>query len=636
VDEDDLPPSSFIDRMRRRKIVQWALAYAGGAWLLLQLLSLLAQTFGWPDIIMREAVVILAAGFLAVLVVAWFHGDKGHQRARAPEFLLLAALLALAATGFALVARKGDNGTSNGNPAGMIDSASIAVLPFDNLSSDPENEYFSDGITEDILNDLAKISGMRVIGRASVMQYKKSDKPISQIARELNVTHVLNGSVRRASNRIVISAHLLRAATGEQMWSDRYDGEMTDIFALQSGIASKIANALNTRLSPEDTRRLATEPTKSVEAYDLYMRGREAYLTWNTSAARKAVGLLRQAVRVDSQFGLAISLLSRAYTSLGSSDPIASDSARYFAALAIERSPSLPDAHAAMGEYLRTKGRYADALEHYSHALRLQPNHAWSIGETGEVLGPFGLGKLDQAIPYFERAITLDPATLFWHNDLTMSWQQLGDLKKAEEAITAGMQKSPGSSILAARRAAVAVESGDTATALRILEPYYRQVGRQRVLSYFPVVYTFIPYGQKEIAERYARLLPDSIFKIGYLYAENTMQLRAVRGEHSLAERAAEEVVAEKRRAITNGDQSASTRFSLAIASMVRGDRERALQFIEEYVKLGGRDENVLRLHLLLTPLQKDRRMIAAQESIRRDVAMQREKLDPMQGKQIR
>ncbi|HEV2122232.1 MAG TPA: hypothetical protein VGW38_05595, partial [Chloroflexota bacterium] len=242
--------ASLVDRLKEHKLVQWALAYLAGAWVMLQVAGELRDTFAWPPVIVRAFTVLLAVGFLAALVLAWYHGEKGAQRVSGPELLMLTALLVIAGVAVAFVGRADESPTatitgSADPPAAPMeipaDRESIAVLPFINMSGEQENEFFSDGITEDILTNLSQIRGLKVISRTSVMQYKGTQKSLRQIGEELGVGHVLAGSVRRAGDRVRISAQLINARTDEHLWAERYDRQLKDIFAIQSEIAEQIA-----------------------------------------------------------------------------------------------------------------------------------------------------------------------------------------------------------------------------------------------------------------------------------------------------------------------------------------------------------------------------------------------------------
>lgn len=618
--------SDFYARLKRRKIFQWAAAYAGGAWLLLQLLALVAQPFAWPDLVMRAAIVVLAVGFVRALVLAWFHGEKGQQRASGIELVMLAALLVVAGAGVTIVSRGRARPREASTPVASTATAtsrSIAVLPFDNLSNDPENEYFSDGITEDILNNLSKIRGLRVTSRTSAMQYKNTDKPTPQIASELKVAHVLEGSVRRAQDRVVINAKLIRAETDEQLWSERYERALTDIFAVQSEIATEIASALNMRLSPAESQNMAVKPTSNMEAYDLYMRARADQLRWTVVTLQRSVQLLRDAIRLDPQFVQATALLARSYSGLALSRSALSDSAEYYGRLAVERGPQLADTHNALGEVLRSMGQYDEASRHFARALEIDPNHGWTISETGELLA-WGQGRVAEGISYFERALLRDPANPFSYSHLARAYAVLGYPERALDVIARGLRVVPHDLFMPLESAEIYLARNDTVSALRELEAM-RVPGTGRY--YANVVLVFIHTGHRELARRAASQIPDS------LVTRTTdphfrMVVRYARGESGEARAAAAENIRDNERQLAAGNQDPWVRYEMAQASMVLNEREKAIAAIEEFVRLGGRGEARIRNNVLFAPLQREPRIQRVLETIGRDIAAQRKQLE--------
>ena len=254
------PQPSLFARVRARKLFQWAAAYVAGAWLVLQLIDVLTDRLAWPDVIFRAAIVLLAVGFLAALVVAWYHGERGEQRVSGVELGMLAGIFTLAAVSVMYFA-----GTSPTAVAGDVPAAdaaphagSIAVIPFVNMSGDAEQEYFSDGLTEELLNVLAQQQGLRVASRTSSFAFKGSRVPVDSIARALRVAHVLEGSVRRDGEHIRITAQLIKADDGYHVWSQTYDRQLASVFAVQDEISRAIVrmpasipiSMLVTRCSP--------------------------------------------------------------------------------------------------------------------------------------------------------------------------------------------------------------------------------------------------------------------------------------------------------------------------------------------------------------------------------------------------
>jgi TolB-like protein len=413
-------PSSLLARLKRRKLFQWAFAYAGGAWLILQLLSLLTQPFAWPDLIMRAAVVLLAVGFVAVLVLAWFHGEKGEQRASGMELSMLAALLIVAATGVLLVSRGTGAAAAPPVVAAALrqdapgDRRSIAVLPFASLSADPENAYFASAIHDELLTQLSKLGDLRVISRTSVMQYAGSTKPIGQIAGELGVGVVLEGSVQRAGNRVRVQAQLIDAATDEHLWANSYDRDLADVFAIQRDIAQQIATALQARLTAGERATLAQAPTQNLEAYDFYLQARDYHLRGDVTQENleTAERLYERAVALDPAFALAHAWLSRAHGQLRWWQFDRSDARREqqraAAERAVELQPGLPEARLAMGLYHYWGHRdYERALVELRTASRSAPGHAQLHHIIGAILRR--QGKFAEGVREMEQALLLDP-----------------------------------------------------------------------------------------------------------------------------------------------------------------------------------------------------------------------------------
>jgi TolB-like protein/Flp pilus assembly protein TadD len=366
-------------KLRRRKVVQWGLAYAAGAWGLLQGLAYLSDTFDWPHQIQQFGTLALLIGLPIALVIAWYHGDRGQQRLSAPELTILTLLLLVGGGIFWLYQRGADTPVTAAPAAGANADAtdsrpSIAVLPFVNLSNDPENEYFSDGLAEQLLNDLARVEGIEVVGRTSSFAFKGRNIDLRAIGRELGVAHVLEGSVRKAGNRVRISAQLVSAVNGLNLWSASYDRELTDVFAVQEQIATQVIEALRVSLLGAEAQRLRARPTRNLQAYDAYLRGMQqlARATW--VSLRQAATEFRRALVLDPQYTLAYVGLAEAYVTLAYTGAVTPDEALHVAGPAMERAlaidPELPDAHAVRGWIENSRGDSASAELSYRRALQ--------------------------------------------------------------------------------------------------------------------------------------------------------------------------------------------------------------------------------------------------------------------------
>jgi len=291
---------------------------------------------------------------------------------------------------------------------------SIAVLPFNNMSGDPEQEYFSDGITEDIITDLSKIAGLMVIARNSSFAYKGRSVDIRNVGRELGVRSVLEGSIRRAGNRVRITAQLIDAATGGHVWADRFDRDLTDIFAVQDEVTRQIVDALKVKLTPSDEARIADTPTNSLEAHDHFLKGRELARASNINALiyGEAVECLKRAVALDPGYAQAYAWLALAHV-LNFNNHWTSDAevslhlGDDLAAKAIASDPNEPAAYGAASVPALLQKDYRRAETTIDKALQLNPNYAFAINSRGTLA--MYTGRPQAAIADIERAMRLDP-----------------------------------------------------------------------------------------------------------------------------------------------------------------------------------------------------------------------------------
>ncbi|MEJ2340880.1 MAG: hypothetical protein P8Y10_01625 [Gemmatimonadales bacterium] len=413
-----------VERIKERKLFQWAIAYVAGGWLLLELLGFVADNFGWPGSIVRAATVLLGVGFLATLVLAWYHGERGHQRVGGIELLMLAALLLVAGIAVRLVTEseaapgggEASQQTVLAPPLGAsdVDDASIAILPFKNQSPDPDNEYFSDGITDDIITQLAQIEELKVISKTSVMRYRdRGKRSLRQIGEELRVAAILEGGVRRAGDRVRITAQLVDARTDRHLWAQTYDQELTaaNIFAIQSDVALAIARALQATLAPEVSERNETAPTTSLEAYDLYARGRYLWGQASREGLKRSVELFQQAIAVDSSYALAYSGLADSYLAMWAllfhPEREVLPKAQAAAEEALRIDPELAAAHTSLGQLHQIAMRWDEARAAHERALELDPGNAIARQTYGSLL--VMVGQAEEGLAQVRRAVELDP-----------------------------------------------------------------------------------------------------------------------------------------------------------------------------------------------------------------------------------
>jgi adenylate cyclase len=284
----------------------------------------------------------------------------------------------------------------------------ICVLPFINMSGDAEQEYFSDGISEDIITDLSKVSALSIVARNTAFNFKGQKIDVGELARQLNVTHVLEGSVRKSGSRVRINAQLIDGEAGDHVWADRYDRDLTDIFAIQDEISKAIVSALRLKLLPKEKKAIEHRGTSSVEAYNLYLMARQQWISGNDGDIRRdevVVRISRQATEIDPNYAKAWALIALAQAEMRfrhsrQEDALAS------AERALELDPNLPEAHAVKARYLADEeGDYEEANRQIQTALRLDPD-SWEVNkEAARLLNR--RGKMREAIPYFEKAASL-------------------------------------------------------------------------------------------------------------------------------------------------------------------------------------------------------------------------------------
>ena len=311
----------------------------------------------------------------------------------------------------------------------------VAVLPFVNLSADPENEYFADGMTEDVIIHLSKLRTLDVISRASVMPFKSRGQSVREMAAALNAGSLLDGSVRRAGNRVRITAQLIDAATEQHLWGETYDRELTDIFAIQTDVALQIAAALRAELTPDERVRIEHKPTTDMHAYELYLQGRHCLVRFTTEGLKQGIRLCEEAVASDPRFALAYAGAGMAWVELaesGDADPTDSYArGRTAVTRALELDPDLADAHGALG-YVRMAADldWIGAEQAFKRALALQPGNADAADHYGRLCG--SLGRFDEALALLRRAQALDPHA--HRSDLANGLLRAGRFEEALEA----------------------------------------------------------------------------------------------------------------------------------------------------------------------------------------------------------
>jgi len=445
---------SFFAELKRRKVHRVAIAYAIAAWLLIQIATQVFPFFEIPNWAVRLVVLLLVLGFPIALTLSWIF-DLTPQGIRRTE----ESDRSLAALPVGPVAIRN------------IPEKSIAVLPFENLSDDKENEYFAAGVHNDILSNLAKVADLKVISRTSVQQFKSGTRNLREIGLALGVAHILEGTARRAGNRVRVNAQLIDARSDAQLWGETFDREITDLFALQSELAQRISQELRANLSAREKTNLQTHPTRDILAYELFLRARELF-HWAGSGysydkGADALRLIDEAIKRDPQFALAYGLASRLHSELFwfGYDKSASrlEKAKAAADAALELQPDLGEAHLAKAFYYYYGFRQYDvAQKHVTDAIRAIPNDADVLNTAGAIARRHG--RWNEAASTLEQARDRDPRNLSVLWSLFESYLALHEYTKADGTVNDALSVSPSADFFVLARSAIALfRDGDTA-----------------------------------------------------------------------------------------------------------------------------------------------------------------------------
>ena len=447
--------NEFLTRLKQRKLVQWAVAYVAAAFALLQGIDIVAQQFGWPDGVRRGITLAMVVGFFVTLILAWYHGERGAQRVTGTELLILALLLSLGgaflwrytAASQPKTASERAASSPSASPVPAIPEKSIAVLPFENLSSDKENAYFAEGIQDEILTRLAKIGALKVISRTSSAHYASSPDNLPEIGKQLGVNSILEGSVQKAGQEVHINVQLIRAATDEHLWAESYNRKLDDIFAVEGEVAGTIAGQLNATLTGAEKKVLAQKPTSNSAAYDAYLRGLGQLEEATDNSLNAAVHSFEEAVRIDPQFALAWAKLCRAHSMIYFHYVDRSEARRTAAenalAEALRLQPQLPEAQLAKADF-----QYW-VLSDYKGArdLLLQLHLSWP--SNADIVQDLGwdlarLGEWQESAQYLDKAIALNPRDLYLRRTAIGGRFALRDFAAVHRMVDEALQIWPG------------------------------------------------------------------------------------------------------------------------------------------------------------------------------------------------
>jgi adenylate cyclase len=426
------PVSRIWSELKRRRVIRVIVLYAVGGWIVIEVASTVLPNLNVPEWTVTLITALVVLGFIIAIMLAWAFdiGPGGVHRTASPGDPVVAVTTA----------------EQPATPSVPQDSAkkpatddeirrAIAVLPFVNMSGDPENEYFSDGISEEILNLLVKLPQLRVASRTSSFAFKGKEFDISAVAERLNVSTVLEGSVRRAGDRVRITAQLIDTHTDSHLWSETYDRELKDVFAIQDDIAQSIVNALKVTLTPKERRSIQYVATSDAKAFDYYLRGRKFFYSMTKRNFHHAVRLYNQAIEQDPNYALAYAGIADAYSFLfmyGEGTPENAEKSDQASRRALELDPDSAEAHASSGISNSINKRYDDAEREFETAIMLNP--ALFEAHYFYARDCFAQGKFEKAARLFAQASGVNPADYQSPIFLSHAHFELGHHQESMEA----------------------------------------------------------------------------------------------------------------------------------------------------------------------------------------------------------
>jgi TolB-like protein/Tfp pilus assembly protein PilF len=489
-------PRNFFGELKRRNVYRAAVAYGVVAWFLTQLTTQVFPFFEFPNSAVRFVVIALAVGFPIAMLLAWVYEftpegvvrteDLQPAQARSAQrvtgrildFIIIGALLLVIA--MLIVGRLPFYSQTDET----ISKKSVAVLPLENLSGDPDNAYFADGIQEEILTRLAGIADLKVISRSSTQQYQSKPRNLREIAKQLDVATILEGSVQKASDQVRVNVQLVNAQTDSHLWAETYDRKLTDIFGVESEIAKRVAESLQAKLTGREEQALAIKPTNNPEAYDAYLRGLalEARISasFSPELAEKATGFYERAVQLDPNFAIAWARLSRADAFLYSNRfryntaSTRGDAAKRALESAQKLEPNSPETLLALGHYQsRVLRDYGLAKTTFVRVSKMLPGSSEVPRALGRVTRDEG--RWDESIAYYERALALDPHNVGLLVDAAWTYGMLRQFPAAVKLYDRALDITPNNPGVMAAKVNIYQAQGNLQEAARFLSEINEQ-----------------------------------------------------------------------------------------------------------------------------------------------------------------
>jgi len=604
-----MKPRNFFSELKRRNVYKVAVAYAIVAWLLIQVATQVFPFFEIPNWAVQLVVLVMVIGFPIALVLSWAFEitpegikreeevDRRVVRKTGRKLTALVVVFAGLATGLMvfrfLRSQPAVEKANHGAVMTEIESKSIAVLPFENRSEDKANAYFADGIQDEILTRLSKIADLKVISRTSTQHYKSAPENLSEIAQQLGVAHILEGSVQKSGDAVRVNVQLIKAANDSHLWADTFDRKLTDIFSVESEVAKAIADQLRAKLTGQEEQVIAAKPTDNPEAYDAYLRGLAYTLKAGANTTVNALGAqkyLREAVRLDPKFALAWALLSRVdslgYSTLNLQPTVAlREEARQAAETALSLQPNLGEAVLAKGHYHYSCLRdYDTAVRYFEQARPLLPNSSRISESLAYVTG--GLGQWERSESYFNEAERLDPRNAFLLAQHALSYMELRRFPDALRKFDQVLNITPDDVDTLAYKAAIFQAEGDLPRAAALLAPLHPNADQILALE-AQICQAILERRPAPIISRLKEILAKPDPALGYINGELRFWLswaQEVAGDHAAAQESWKQARSELEPFLRQQPENWVLIGDLALTNMGLGDKTAAFAFVEKAI----------------------------------------------------
>jgi TolB-like protein/Flp pilus assembly protein TadD len=515
----------FFTELKRRSVYKVGIAYAVVGWLLIQIATQVFPFFEIPNWGVRLMVLIIALGFPIALILAWAFeltpegikrteaADAAGKHSRGGAWIYIVLIGAALSIGLFFLGRY--TASRKQTESAELSAKSIAVLPFENLSRDPDNAYFADGIQDEILARLSKIADLKVISRTSTQKYKSAPDNLREIARQLGVSNILEGSVQKAADQVRVNVQLINALNDAHLWSEIYDRKLTDMFAIESDIAKTIADTLQAKLSGSEHQAIAARPTENTQAHELYLKGRYFGGKRTADDLQRAIDYYNQALAKDPNYAAAYAGIANSYTLLQEYSKLtaaeAFPKAQAAAARALAIDDNLGEAHAALALVMVDFDfNFKEAELEFERAIELNPNSAEAHYFFGiSVLLP--LGQFDQAIAELKHAIALDPFSVIMNANLGLAYIMARRYPEAIVQLRKTAELDPSSRQVQDRLGSALLLSGDVPGAIAEYEQAResaRKEGQGR--EYYAVVFLAHLYGVNGNREKALKMFEEA------------------------------------------------------------------------------------------------------------------------------